>query len=934
MIIYGCMTSRALKPLGVCLVALCVVAAPAPAAWYFDGPAYTDFAGGRVSESVRLVHAVGDLNGDDVPDVVVPALWDWVGLYLGVGDGTFQPAQLVPCPARAQFVAIADFDGDGAQDIAHSNLSSAGVIFGDGTGHGWSGQWYPLLGFSGTYVGLGLATGDFDEDGRCDLVVPKLGGLETWLSRPGRAFVRLDQPVDSLGVIATRTRVADMDADGHADVVVAMELRSLGEPEIVVLYGRGDGSFQPVSVHLSPYEAEDVDIADVTGDGILDLVTPRWGDGALVTPGLGGRTFGASVSVLPGGYQQVKTVAAGDFTGDGIVDLVMATGLELELLTLPGLGGGAFGPVCASKLAIRSYPLLDVDLNADERLDIVSLVMGEAYVGASMVACLGNGDGTFGVPTLDFDIPSSRSVVAGRLDGDSLPDLVMTGGPSAGPGVHVRLARPGRAFVEAPSPVVGPRAADWYALGIREMTGDGYGDLVLWTSEPRALVLPGLGDGTFSPGLPSAVYPGSSLPKLADADGDGVADLLCRRADTLRVLRGLGDGTFAPPVDSPGHSSSTLLWGDVDGDGLLDAFQETGVSKGLGGGPFGPPEPGSATPGAGVEYIGDVDGDGRQDLVLNGVPDPWNCTVFCVRVYVRLQRPDGSFGPPIESVWNTDQSVLHMADMDQDGHADMIMTALAFAKGDGAGRFGSYGGVMRGDGCPVPAGSLIADLDLDGRLDAVAQPLFGRFSVVWGREPVAPEVAWVGPVVPQVMVAGGAVDLTWSAWDAGGIASADLFVSRHGASGPYERIAAGLGDTGGYRWTVTGPVSDSVTFKVVARDSARNVAHALSADLLRIVGGATDVSAGGAARLALGPVQPNPARARVAVGFTLPAAGAVTLEVLDVRGRRVAAPLEQAWRAAGPQTVGIGTGALAPGVYFVRLGYAGERRTARLAVVR
>jgi hypothetical protein len=96
----------------------------------------------------------------------------------------------------------------------------------------------------------------------------------------------------------------------------------------------------------------------------------------------------------------------------------------------------------------------------------------------------------------------------------------------------------------------------------------------------------------------------------------------------------------------------------------------------------------------------------------------------------------------------------------------------------------------------------------------------------------------------------------------------------------------------------------------------------------------TDVPEGPRRALALGPCVPNPARAGARFAFALAAAGPVTLELLDVRGRRVATPLVRAWREAGTQSVAVSTEGLAPGIYFVRLECNGERRTARFAVVR
>ncbi len=87
------------------------------------------------------------------------------------------------------------------------------------------------------------------------------------------------------------------------------------------------------------------------------------------------------------------------------------------------------------------------------------------------------------------------------------------------------------------------------------------------------------------------------------------------------------------------------------------------------------------------------------------------------------------------------------------------------------------------------------------------------------------------------------------------------------------------------------------------------------------------------AAVALAPAVPNPAGADGTVlAFTLAAPGPAGLTVLDAVGRVVACPLAAPWLAAGGHRATLAPGALAPGVYVVRLEAAGVRRVARLVV--
>jgi hypothetical protein len=78
---------------------------------------------------------------------------------------------------------------------------------------------------------------------------------------------------------------------------------------------------------------------------------------------------------------------------------------------------------------------------------------------------------------------------------------------------------------------------------------------------------------------------------------------------------------------------------------------------------------------------------------------------------------------------------------------------------------------------------------------------------------------------------------------------------------------------------------------------------------------------------------PNPSRGQTSFGFTLPAAGPVSLVVHDVTGRRVATVIDGEARPAGPNLAAFATDRLEAGLYFVRLEFAGEAATTKLVVV-
>jgi hypothetical protein len=160
----------------------------------------------------------------------------------------------------------------------------------------------------------------------------------------GPVSFRKAVPYKTSGYNPYSVAVADVNGDGKLDLVVANEQQSKTDPEgsISVMLGKGNGTFHPaVNYSSGGQSAYSISIADVNGDGKLDLVVANGclgsncatgGVGVLL--GNGDGTFKKALTYSSGAASVFGSrVAVGDLNGDGKLDLAVAT-------TGPGCGNG------------------------------------------------------------------------------------------------------------------------------------------------------------------------------------------------------------------------------------------------------------------------------------------------------------------------------------------------------------------------------------------------------------------------------------------------------------------------------------------------------------------------------------------------------------------------------------------------------------------
>ena len=473
--------------------------------------------------------AIVDVNGDGVPDLVtLYGNSSLVAILPGNGDGTFRPYYTVGTGAYVAALAVADLNGDGIPDLVTGGGGSffsngaVRVLIGNGDGSFQSPTPYTAAG------GIqALAVADVNGDGKADCVA-----LDSYAI--GILFGNGDGTLRTVTSLSVGSRpqsaaVADLNGDGIPDLAVPTN-ESNGT--VSVLLGNGDGSFRPAVHYPAGAFPEVVRVADLNGDGIPDLAVPNSSTNRVsVLLGNGDGTFRAPLSFLTG-FEPLD-LAVMDLNADGKADVVTADYRSGTVSVLLGNGDGSFQAptLYASGAFPESVTVGDVNGDGIPDLAVANSGTYSYYQDATITVFLGNGDGSFKPAVPFFAGPGPRAVVMADLNGDGKPDLAAADDASGGGGVAVLLGN-GDGTFRMPTFFAGLGPS---SLAVGDLNGDGIPDLVSSTTFGPVSVLLGNGDGFFRPSLD--YYAGVHVYSVAvgDVNGDGAPDILAANFDSSSV---------------------------------------------------------------------------------------------------------------------------------------------------------------------------------------------------------------------------------------------------------------------------------------------------------------------------------------------------------------------------------------------------------------
>jgi hypothetical protein len=436
--------------------------------------ASSSLAGGASQSDDPWAFAVGDFNGDGILDLAWTNYDTTVTVVLGNGDGTFKVAQSLTTGAAAWPIVAGDFNGDGIPDLAVGSCVSisscasgaVSIFLGNGDGTFKTGASYP--------VGMGvrgLALADLNGDGKADLVSVNANSdtLSVLLGNGDGTFSAT--PDIAIGFAPQAVAVGDFNGDGIPDLAVPKlavnQVMTVFSSDMKVLLGNGDGTFKPPEDLPTEDSPGTVQVADLNGDGIPDLVVGIAANGTLeVFLGNGDGTFTEAGTVVQPTVGGQESAAIADFNGDGKLDIAAVDEGGTSALVFVNAWQGVAATASINSLAVlgSGQHLVDASYSGDAN-----------YSGSVSPTTSISGIGST-IPTMALT-PSSTSITTAQ----GLTVTVALSGGSGNPTPTGSVILTGGGYTSALTALAGGSstfsiAAGSLATGTDTLTANYYGD--------------------------------------------------------------------------------------------------------------------------------------------------------------------------------------------------------------------------------------------------------------------------------------------------------------------------------------------------------------------------------------------------------------------------------------------------------------------------
>ena len=514
--------------------------------------------------------AVGDLNGDGLPDIVLA--------NRGAESEVEEAAEKMTHTLES-YIYWGDPNGfDVTRRTAIPTIAAADVVIGD-----FNGDKHPDLGFvndtrheRSIYIYWGDGTANFRESSRQVLPVADRG------------------PAANRRDIEIRTLLAaDVNGDGCSDLIAA------GNHNCLIFSGSVRGLTAERTAELPADNCLGLEAADLNGDGRVDLIVANAGTN-YEQPPASEVYWGSVEGYSPARRTDLPTLGAAavkvaDFNRDGFPDLLFGNKYSRRGFPSQIFWGGANGYASYRRKDLQGFGVEGVgvaDLNHDGYPDV--LLSNHISGGSGIPSAIywGNEEHCYSSMALTLLVPGGEMMYSiADFDDDGFPDLAMCikgrpfiwwGGP-AGYDAANCTALPGHSLTEANR---------FFGLNVADLDRDGRLDLVCTVTGiaeakqlARAIIYYGNGERfkvARSQELQLSGYFGTEALAIADLNKDGQLDLIFPMCnlDYSEIWWGNVSGYDAKRVTKiEANGAPTAIVADVDRDGWLDVIFTSGLAK-------------------------------------------------------------------------------------------------------------------------------------------------------------------------------------------------------------------------------------------------------------------------------------------------------------------------------------------------------------------
>ncbi len=685
------------------------------------------------SDSTPYAVAVAYFDNDQRMDIAVANFGTHtIGVFLGIGNGTFRPQITVSTgSSRPRWIGVGDFNNDAQLDIAVVNYGTndIGVFLQDANG-----SFATQTTFSTGYdsVPYSLVVADLNSDNKLDIVVANYGtnNVGVFLGHGNGTFAI--QVIFTTGINSHPYSIAigNITNDSDLDIVVACS----GTNNIVILLGYGNGTFTMTTKYSTGNNSSPLSVAitDLDNDNKLDIAVANYGTASVgVLLGYGNGSFSDQITFFTSYGFNPYSIATGDFNADNQSDIAVVNyDYNYVDIILTYRNFSFLSPTTYPTTGIGSNPasIVIADINNDSWLDILVANTWTNNVGIF----LGYGNGTFSSQkTYSTRSGSSPcSVAIGDFNNDGRLDIVVANYLAYNIGLFLGY---GNGTFSSQTTYSTGYNSQPFAVAVGDFNNDNRLDIIVANfGTANVGVFLGYGDDTFNSQVTYSTGSGSGPHSVAtdDVNNDSRLDIVVANfwTNNVGIFIGHGDGTFANQTTySTDYNSrpSSVAVGDFNNDNRSDiivANYWTGTVSlflGYGNGAFSSQitfSTGSISGPCSIT-IGDFNNDSRLDVAI---ANQWsdNLGVF-------VGYGNGSFSNQSTYSTGSDSNPYWVAvgDLNNDGHPDI---AVANYGTSNVGIFIQYGNgsfrtqqTMSTSDPSNPQSVAVGDFNDDNRLDIV-----------------------------------------------------------------------------------------------------------------------------------------------------------------------------------------------------------------------